>query len=216
MYKLTAPAQIELNDIAIYWFSRSFFDKASTKKIVAAIRAKCDQLGKNPLTGTPIENTTLRVGYATTKMRFAIYYLPRGPRSIEVVMIRDTRQPRPLSTELNSRTNLTLVPSVPPVAAPVAVPAVTPGTPTQAQTATASSKGARKPKTTMAALIGVAPTSAVEYKLFKGMSAALLTKEIEARIEWLQTKAKRLHSAEYKKVAIAYLQEELGKRRRGE
>ena len=74
----------------------------------------------------------------------------------------------------------------------------------------------RKPKPTMAAMIGLAPTSAVEYKLFKGMSAALRTVEIEARIEWLQTKAKRLHDAQYKRVAIAYLQEELGKRRRGE
>jgi len=73
-----------------------------------------------------------------------------------------------------------------------------------------------KAKTTMAALIGAAPTNSPEYIIFKGQGASLLNKAIEGRIDWLQCKAKRLHSKEYKDVAIAYLQTELGKRRRGE
>ncbi len=102
MYKLSGTAQSQINEIAAYWYSVSG-SREATKKVLMAIRAKMKQLGTNSATGTPIENTSSRVGYATQKMRFAIYYRQTGPKSIKVVAIKDTKQERPKPVELESR-----------------------------------------------------------------------------------------------------------------
>lgn len=66
-------------------------------------------------------------------------------------------------------------------------------------------------------VLGEMPQGSVELKLYQGKGAGLLTKDIESRVEWLQdaTRSKRLFSAAYKRLVIAYLQEELGRRRAG-
>lgn len=80
-------------------------------------------------------------------------------------------------------------------------------------------KSAKGSKTSLSfeSVIGEAPSNSPEYRLWKGQGAGILTRDIEQRIEWLQNpSAKKTHTAGYRKLAVSYLQEELGKRRRGE
>ncbi|NWJ49121.1 MAG: type II toxin-antitoxin system RelE/ParE family toxin [Chloroflexi bacterium] len=80
-------------------------------------------------------------------------------------------------------------------------------------TASAPPPKPRKPQS-FEAVLGEAPVNSVEYQLWQG--EGILSSSIESRVEYLQNRAKRTLSADYKRLAIAYLQDELGKRRRGE
>jgi transcriptional regulator with XRE-family HTH domain len=73
-----------------------------------------------------------------------------------------------------------------------------------------------KPKT-IDDIAGQIQTDSVELKLYQGQGAGIMNREIEARIDWLQDpkRSKRLFSPDYKRIAVAYLQEELGRRRVG-
>ena len=138
---MNRAAQAELNDILIYWL-RASRDSTVTKRLERSIRAKCRQLGTNVETGTPYEGTPLRVGYAV-EARFSIYYWVLGPRSIDVLSVRDNKQPRPLPEELTSRTNLAVLavvsPPLPSISVPVAAvsPVPTPAPVTAAESTSA-------------------------------------------------------------------------------
>jgi len=137
-YRMNRAAQAELNDILIYWL-RASRDKTKATRLERSIRAKCRQLGTNVETGTPYDGTPCRVGYAV-EARFSIYYLVLGPRSIDVLSVRDNKQPRPLPEELTSRTNLAVLavvsPPLPSISVPVAAvsPVPTPAPVTAAST----------------------------------------------------------------------------------
>lgn len=103
-YRLSRAAQDDLNEILSYWL-RTSLRRDVTNKLERALRAKCKLLGQNPYMGMAVEisNGPVRVSYAV-ESRFAIYYLVRGPRSIEVIMFKDNRQVRPTPDDLNLRT----------------------------------------------------------------------------------------------------------------
>lgn len=103
-YRLSRAAQDDLNEILVYWL-RTSLRRDVTNKLERDLRAKCRTLGQHPYMGMLVENTIaqIRVTQAIDG-RFAIYYRPLGPRSVEVIMIKDNRQPRPTPNELNTRT----------------------------------------------------------------------------------------------------------------
>jgi len=201
---LEPEALADLSEITNFYLTFADADFASAAYY--GIRAQILDLAANSLLSgetIPGLDERYRLWYVLER-RYKVYFERLGPTHINVLRVYGSRRvplkPREIIRSLWR-----------PVAPTTLIVPITPGTPPPLK----AGRTRVQPKT-MADLIGASPTTSVEYKLFKGMSAALLTKEIEARIEWLRTKARRLHSAEYKRLAIAYLQAELGKRRREE
>jgi plasmid stabilization system protein ParE len=199
-YVLATEAQQDLENIVLYWLRQGANGKEASRKH-NVLRANLKAISVEKLedqTHPELDRIKKRL---TKDKNFLVYFERIDPTVIFIIRIWPAKG-QPITTEalITMDRPPTSTSSLVELPAPVEK--------------TAKS---RNQSLSFEAVMGEAPANSVEYQLGQGQGAGLLTRDIEQLIECLQnSSARKGHTDGYSKLAIAYLQGELDKRRRGE